>query len=71
MRLVRFCLTAPRVLFPKSAPLLSTLEAELLAFPGSRHDDQVVHALAYEQVERGGVDYIYLDWPKCRNYNDW
>jgi predicted phage terminase large subunit-like protein len=63
-----------RVLFSKSAPWLSAFEAELLAFPGSRHDDQVdsiVHALAYEQVERGGVDYIYLDWPKCRNHNDW
>jgi predicted phage terminase large subunit-like protein len=29
------------VLFPKNAPWLETLEAELLAFPGGRNDDQV------------------------------
>ena len=63
-----------RVLFPKSAPWLYALEAELLAFPGGRHDDQVdsiVHALAYEQVEKGGVDYIYLDPPRRRCGDDW
>ena len=40
-----------RILFPERAPWLSELEAELLSFPGSRHDDQVdsiVQALAYE-----------------------
>lgn len=63
-----------RVLFPESAPWLSTLEAELLAFPGSRHDDQIdsiVHALAYEQVEKGGVDYIYLDRPRRLSDDGW
>jgi predicted phage terminase large subunit-like protein len=29
------------VLFPKTAPWLSALKAELLAFPGAKHDDQV------------------------------
>lgn len=50
-----------RVHFPKSAPWLSALEAELLAFPGGRHDDQVdsiMQALAYEHIARGGVTYI-------------
>ena len=50
-----------RVLFPKSAPWFSELEAELLAFPSGRHDDQVdsiVQALAYDNVEKGGVDYL-------------
>jgi predicted phage terminase large subunit-like protein len=59
-----------RVWLPKSAVWLSALEAELLAFPAGRHDDQVdsiVQALAYEQVEKGGVSYIYLDRPK----RDW
>lgn len=52
-----------RVLFPKSAPWLADLEAELLAFPAGRYDDQVdpiVQALAYDQVERGGVSYIQV-----------
>ena len=54
------------VWLPKSADWLSELEAELLAFPAGRHDDQVdsiVQALTYEQVEKRGVDYIYLDPP--------
>ena len=29
------------VYFPEHAPWLPELEAELFAFPGSRHDDQV------------------------------
>lgn len=40
-----------RVLLPERAPWLGELESELLAFPGSRHDDQVdsiVQALAYK-----------------------
>jgi predicted phage terminase large subunit-like protein len=40
-----------RVLFPNSAPRRSALEAELLAFPSGRHDDQVdsiTQALAYD-----------------------
>jgi predicted phage terminase large subunit-like protein len=40
-----------RVLFPKFAPWLSELQAELLAFPARRHDDQVdsvVQMLGYE-----------------------
>ena len=55
-------LESGRVLLPKSAPWLSELEAELLAFPSGRHDDQVdsiVHALAYEFPEKG-PDVIWL-----------
>lgn len=50
-----------RVLFPKSAPWLSALEAEVLAFPGGRHDDQVdsiIQALGYEYVVRPSVVWI-------------
>lgn len=35
--------------------------SELLAFPASRHDDQVdaiVQALAHDNVEKGGVCFI-------------
>jgi predicted phage terminase large subunit-like protein len=42
-----------RVYLPKKAPWLDELEAELFAFPGSRHDDQVdsiCQALAYERM---------------------
>ena len=35
-----------RLLLPRHAPWLADLEAELLAFPGAAHDDQV-DALAY------------------------
>jgi predicted phage terminase large subunit-like protein len=45
------------VFFPKSAPWLPTLEAELFAFPGSRYDDQVdsiSQALAHDIM--GGYD---------------
>lgn len=41
-----------RVFFPRQAPWLSELEAELFAFPGSRHDDQVdsiSQALEYQR----------------------
>jgi predicted phage terminase large subunit-like protein len=58
------------VLLPNSAAWLSALEAELLAFPAGRNYDQVdwiVQALAYEQVVKCGVSYIYLDRPK----RDW
>lgn len=50
-----------RVLFPSSAPWLSDLETELLAFPAGRHDDQVdsiVQALGYEKVGVPSVVYI-------------
>jgi predicted phage terminase large subunit-like protein len=30
-----------RVIFPQSAPWLEALQRELLAFPGTKHDDQV------------------------------
>jgi predicted phage terminase large subunit-like protein len=43
--------TAGRVWFPRNAPFLAELEAELLTFPQSRHDDQVdsiSQALAYD-----------------------
>ena len=42
---------AGRVWFPRNAPFLPELEAELLTFPQSRHDDQVdsiSQALAYD-----------------------
>lgn len=63
-----------RVLLPETAPWLSELEAELLAFPAGRHDDQVdsiVQALAYERVEKGGVDIIYLDPPRTYWRDPW
>jgi phage terminase large subunit-like protein len=40
-----------QVFFPKEAPWLAELEAELFAFPSGRHDDQVdsiSQALGYE-----------------------
>jgi len=40
-----------QVFFPQQAPWLDELEAELFAFPGSRHDDQVdsiSQALSFE-----------------------
>jgi len=39
--------------FPKDAPFLAVLEAELLVFPQGRHDDQVdsiMQALAYDPL---------------------
>lgn len=62
------------VFFPESAPWLSDLQAELLAFPGGRHDGQVdaiVHALVYEHVEKGRVYYIYPAPPRRRRPEDW
>jgi predicted phage terminase large subunit-like protein len=50
---------AGRVWFPRNARFLPELEAELLTFPQSRHDDQVdsvSQALAYDG---GGYDYTY------------
>jgi predicted phage terminase large subunit-like protein len=41
------------VLFPRDAAFLAELEAELLAFPQGRHDDQVdsiMQALAYDPL---------------------
>lgn len=61
-----------RVWFPQAAPWLSDLEAELLAFPAGRHDDQVdsiVQALAHEQRGKGGVFYINLNG-RSRNWRD-
>lgn len=52
---------AHRVLFPQSAPWLSELESELLAFPSGRHDDQVdsiTQALAYDVPIGPSVVYI-------------
>jgi predicted phage terminase large subunit-like protein len=45
---------AGNVYFPESAPWLADLEAELFAFPGSRHDDQcdsISQALNDERAE--------------------
>ncbi|MCP3971832.1 MAG: phage terminase large subunit [Rhodobacteraceae bacterium] len=50
-----------RVLFPKSAPWLSEPKAEILAFPGGRHDDQVdsiTQALACEYVVGPNVVWV-------------
>jgi len=41
---------AELILFPKEAPWLADLEAELLAFPNGRYDDQVDALL------------LFLDW---------
>lgn len=52
---------ASRVLFPRDAPWLSELEAELLAFPAGRHDDQVdsiTQALAYDNIAVPSVEWI-------------
>jgi predicted phage terminase large subunit-like protein len=48
-----------RVFLPRSASWLADLEAELFAFPGSRHDDQIdsiSQALAYEITKYGWTD---------------
>jgi predicted phage terminase large subunit-like protein len=53
-----------RVHFPVRAPWLSTLEAELFAFPGSRHDDQVdsiVQALAYRKPAHASTSVSIID----------
>jgi predicted phage terminase large subunit-like protein len=45
---------AGNAFFPEQAAWLSDLEAELFAFPGSRHDDQcdsISQALNHEQVQ--------------------
>jgi len=58
-----------RVLFPHRASWLSELEAELLSFPGSHHDDQVdsiVQAFAYEIQ---GPVQIIGGRPKSRRNN--
>ena len=52
---------AGRVLFPRNAPFLPTLEVELLTFPQSRRDDQVdsvSQALAYDGL---GYDHS-MNW---------
>lgn len=52
-----------RVLLPERALWLGEFESEVLAFPGSRHDDQVdsmVQALAYQLEEPGGSIRIRL-----------
>ena len=51
---------AGQVVLPMRAPWLATFEAELFAFPGSKHDDQidsVSQALGY----KGGYDRS-LSW---------
>jgi predicted phage terminase large subunit-like protein len=48
------------VLFPRHAPFLAELEAELLTFPQSKHDDQVdsiTQALSYE-MSGYTLDYV-------------
>ena len=47
------------VLFPRNAPFLPILEAELLTFPQGKHDDivdSISQALAYQGK---GYDYTY------------
>jgi predicted phage terminase large subunit-like protein len=48
-----------RLFLPRTAPWLENLEAELYAFPGSRHDDQVDaigQALGHEITQTGWTD---------------
>jgi len=50
-----------RVLFPSNAPWLREFEAELLAFPGSRHDDQVdsmVQALDHDPAGEFHIEVV-------------
>ena len=50
---------AGRVLFPRAAPFLAELEAELMAFPQSKSDDQVdsiSQALANPVSKYGSYD---------------
>lgn len=57
-----------RVFFPLRAKWLSELEAELFAFPGSRHDDQVdsiAQALGYKP-RTGGSTTVSLIGPDGR-----
>jgi len=46
------------VLFPRKAPFLSQLEAELLTFPQGKHDDQV-DSLSQALSYKGGYDTTY------------
>jgi len=53
------------VLLPRQAPWLATFEAELFAFPYSRHDDQIdalSQALAYEPAKDPYAGYENVDW---------
>jgi phage terminase large subunit-like protein len=50
-----------RVFFPKQAPWLADLEAELFAFPNAPHDDivdSISQALAYESTTFDAVKYF-------------
>lgn len=50
-----------RVLFPRAAPWLSAMEAELLAFPAARHDDQVDSIMQALECELPvGPDVIWI-----------
>jgi predicted phage terminase large subunit-like protein len=55
---------AKQVHFPKRAPWLAELEAELFSFPGSRHDDQVDSiSQAINHARSSGV-YKFRMWAK-------
>jgi predicted phage terminase large subunit-like protein len=52
---------ARQVFFPKAAPWLAALEAELFSFPGGRHDDQIDSVSQALANITGGYDST-LSW---------
>ncbi|WP_246412951.1 phage terminase large subunit [Methylobacterium brachythecii] len=57
---------AGRVAFPRTAPWLGDLEAELRAFPHGRHDDQVDCISQFVIWARDGIDC----GPRIRSFDD-
>ena len=51
-----------RVYFPRKASFLSTLEAELLAFPRGKHDDQVDSITQALAQDLSLSSYMKYDW---------
>lgn len=56
---------AGQVFFPERAPWLPDLEAELLAFPGSRYDDQV-DSISQALNHHSGAEIWFREWPIAR-----
>jgi predicted phage terminase large subunit-like protein len=56
---------AGQVYFPERAPWLAELEAELFAFPGSRHDDQVDSISQAINHVRSSRLYGYIMWGRA------
>ena len=64
MAVVSAKLEAGQVLLPERAPWLQDLEAELFAFPGSRHDDQCDSiSQALSDANHSGLNWALFDWP--------